>query len=33
MVRSYRSVGMMTRNAGLVVRAGDNEFQITIVKR
>lgn len=32
-VRSYRDAGMMTRNAGLVIRTKDgHEYQITIVQ-
>ena len=29
--RTYAEVGMMTSNAGLVARVGDQEFQVTVV--
>lgn len=32
-VRTYGDLGMMTSNKGLVVKIGDKEFQITIVRR
>ena len=31
--RTYEEVGMLTSNAGLVLRIGDEEYQITVVKR
>jgi len=31
--RTYAEVGMLTSNAGLVLRIGDEEYQITVVKR
>ena len=31
--RTYAEVGMLTSNAGLVLRIGDEEYQITVIKR
>lgn len=31
--RTYAEVGMLTSNSGLVLRIGDEEYQITVVKR
>lgn len=31
-VLTFSDVGLMTRNSGLVVRIGDAEFQLTIVR-
>lgn len=31
--RTYSEVGMLTSNSGLVLRIGDDEFKITVVKR
>ena len=31
--RTYEEVGMLTSNSGLVLRIGDEEYQITVVKR
>ena len=31
--RTYAEVGMLTSNSGLVLRIGDDEYQITVVKR
>jgi hypothetical protein len=31
-IRTFVEAGMMTRNRGLVVRIGDTEFQVTVVK-
>jgi len=31
--RTYEEVGMLTSNAGLVLRIGDEEYQITVIKR
>jgi hypothetical protein len=32
-VDTYAEVGMLTSNKGLVVRVGDSEFQVTIIRR
>jgi hypothetical protein len=29
---TFEDVGLMTQNRGLVVRVGDSEFQITVVR-
>ena len=31
--RTYSEVGMLTSNSGLVLRIGDEEYQITVIKR
>ena len=31
--RTYAEVGMLTSNSGLVLRIGDEEYQITVIKR
>lgn len=31
-VRSYEEAGVLTRDAGLVIRLGDREFQITVIQ-
>lgn len=31
-VRSFEECGVMTSNAGFVVRVGDREFQVTVVR-
>lgn len=32
MIHSNAAAGLLTRNRGLVVKLGDNEFQITVVR-
>lgn len=32
-IRTYEEVGMLTTNSGFVIRVGDDEFQVTVVKR
>lgn len=31
-IRTYDEVGMLTSNAGFVLRIGDHKFQVTVVK-
>lgn len=31
-VRSFRDAGVLTRDEGLVLRVGDAEFQVTVVR-
>lgn len=31
-IRTYEEVGMLTNNAGFVLRIGDHKFQVTVVK-
>jgi hypothetical protein len=31
-IRTFREAGLLTRNEGIVVRLGDQEFQVTVVR-